>query len=442
MRNGGHVRVMTIRPAPEVDRGLSPICGPSLALLTRRPAAKLAVAVGTVAGPGASPNREATMATRLIDANWASEIDAGWRLGADPVRIIAPFIKEGVVARLLAASSPILQVVTRYNLDDFASGVSDIAALRKLLNAGAQVRGIKGLHAKVYLFGMSRAIVTSANLTRAALERNYEFGILSEEATVISACQSYFNDLWTIGRDNLAGSQLDDWEQRVRAQWASRPQQPAQPLLGDFGAVATGPQEPILLPVSVTDAPQAFVKFLGEGDNRVATDFPVLEEIASAGCHWALAYPASKRPRGVKDGAIMFIGRLTYSPNDIRIFGRGIGTSYSEGVDDASAEEIAARDWKANWPRYIRVHDTDFVAGTMANGVSLNELMDTLGSNSFAPTQRNAAAGIGNVNPRKSFQQQAAVELTPQATDWLSSRLEQALRLHGRVPPSDLAGLD
>ena len=403
---------------------------------------KLAVAAGVVAGSSLSPNWKAIMATRLVDANWKSEFDSGWNLGAGPVRIIAPFIKFGVVTRLLAGSSPVLQVVTRYSLDDFASGVSDIAALRMLLNAGAQVRGIRGLHAKVYLFGRARAIVTSANLTRAALERNYEFGIVSDEAPVISACHSYFDGLWEVGRDNLAGSQLDDWEQRIRAQWVSRPQQPVQPLLGDFGAVATEPQELILLPVSVTDAPQAFVKFLGEGDNRVATDFPVLEEIASAGCHWALAYPAAKRPRGVKDGAIMFIGRLTHSPNDIRIFGRGVGKSYSDGVDDASAEEIAARGWKATWPRYIRVHGTDFVAGKMANGISLNELMDTLGPNSFAPTKRNAAAGSGNVNPRKSFQQQAAVELTPEAADWLSARLEQAFQFYGRVPPADLADID
>jgi len=382
------------------------------------------------------------MATRLVDAGWANEIDTGWRLGTNLVRIISPFIKVGVVTRLLKGTSSALQVVTRYNLDDFAVGVSDIAALRALLDAGGQVRGIRGLHAKVYLFGEARAIVTSANLTRAALERNYEFGIVSEEETVISACHAYFEELWNVRRDNLTGVELDDWEQRVRSQWARGLQRPNLPSLGDFGAVLTGPSEPILLPISVTDAPQAFVKFLGEGDNRVSTEFTVLKEIASAGCHWALAYPASQRPRGVKDGAIMFIARLTHSPNDIRIFGRAVGKSYADGADDASAEEIAARGWKAKWPRYIRVHDAEFVAGTMANGVSLNELMDTLGSNAFAPTQRNANSGMGNLNPRKSFQQKPAVELTPQATEWLSVRLEAAFARYGRVPAADLVDLD
>jgi phosphatidylserine/phosphatidylglycerophosphate/cardiolipin synthase-like enzyme len=67
-----------------------------------------------------------------------------------------------------------LQAITWFNLADFAKGVSDIDALRMLLDAGASVRGIRNLHAKVYLFGVSRAIITSANLTAAALDRNHE----------------------------------------------------------------------------------------------------------------------------------------------------------------------------------------------------------------------------------------------------------------------------
>ena len=75
-----------------------------------------------------------------------------------------------------------------------------------------------------------------------------------------------------------------------------------------------------------------------------------------AGCHWAVAYPASKRPTGVKDGAAMFIGRFTHGPNDIRVFGRGIGMKYLPGRDDATEADIRRRPWKEKWPRYVRVH--------------------------------------------------------------------------------------
>ena len=41
---------------------------------------------------------------------------------------------------------------------------------------GAGVRGIRNLHAKLYVFGSDRSIVTSANLTEPALTKNAEFG--------------------------------------------------------------------------------------------------------------------------------------------------------------------------------------------------------------------------------------------------------------------------
>ena len=112
----------------------------------------------------------------------------------------------------------------------------------------------------------------------------------------------------------------------------------------------------------------------------------------------------------------MFISRLVKGPDDIRIFGRAIALKHQEGRDDATQADIQRRPWKSRWPRYIRVHHAEFVAGTMANGVSLAELMDTLGSDSFATTQRNAARGQGNINPRRSLRQQPAVRLSRQGS--------------------------
>lgn len=78
----------------------------------------------------------------------------------------------------------------------------------------------------------------------------------------------------------------------------------------------------------------------------------------------------------------------------------------------------------------------------MANGISLNEMMEALGTDAFASTQRNAARGEGNTNPRQAYLQQAAVELSREGLVWLSERLDAAFQAHGKIPEETMATLD
>ncbi|MDQ2631478.1 MAG: hypothetical protein M3Y75_11005 [Actinomycetota bacterium] len=123
----------------------------------------------------------------------------------------------------------------------------------------------------------------------------------------------------------------------------------------------------------------------------------------------------------------MFMGHLVGGPNDILVYGRGIARAYEEGRDDASPEDVAERPWLARWPHFIRVHDVEFVDGTLGDGVSLGELMDELGPYAFGPTAENAERGSGNVDPRQSIRQAAAIRLAPAGLSWLSDALEFAL---------------
>ena len=82
------------------------------------------------------------MRTWLVDAGWSREIADALRTEAGELRIISPFIKAGALTRLLAAEPKTVLAITRFNLADFAEGVSDIAALKRLLECGATVRGV------------------------------------------------------------------------------------------------------------------------------------------------------------------------------------------------------------------------------------------------------------------------------------------------------------
>ena len=370
---------------------------------------------------------------RMVDSGWAVELGNGVRVGSGILRIVCPFIKERVIDWLLKQRPKQIKVNTRFNLGDFADGASDIAALRKLLDFGASVRGIRDLHAKVYLFGTRRAIVTSANLTEAGLSHNPEFGMIANEKAVVAACRNYFDRLWHHGRSDLGLERLVDWDHEISRYLATGTGVEDAPELADHGADA-GMDELLQGGESrlFGELVQAIVKFLGDSSKRpAASSLATLDEIKGSGCHRVVGYPVNKRPGSVVNGATVFIARLV--DGDTRVFGRAVALKHQPGRDDATPRDLKLRPWRTNWPRYVRIHHAEFVAGTMENGVSLGEMMDKLKADSFVPTQQNAARGDGNTNPRLSIRRQAAARLTNQSYRWLSRRLQEAFEMYGKV---------
>ncbi|HEX3240527.1 MAG TPA: phospholipase D family protein [Solirubrobacterales bacterium] len=380
------------------------------------------------------------MAVRLVEGGWWKELEAAFADDATTVRVASPFIKHGAVEGLLSEGSPSLRILTRFNLDHFREGVSDISALRRLIELGAQVRGVQRLHAKLYLFDGDHAVITSANMTVGGLRKNHELGVVAEGGPLPQRCLAYFDGLWEKAGPDLVVSRLDEWEERIEAQLIPGASSIGSGL-GDEGT-DVGPDPEPQLPPLFDEPRQGFVKFFGKSDNRAPRSYPVLEELKSGGCHWACTYPRNKRPTSVPDGAVMFMSRLVHSPNDTMIFGRAIGRRYEEGRDDASASDLAKRPWKKDWPHYIRVHDGEFLAGTMENGVSLAELMDELGPLAFGSTTEHLESGTGNTDPRRAIRQAPAARLGPAGLEWLSERLELAFQEHGRLQPAPLTSLD
>lgn len=392
------------------------------------------------------------MTVRLVDSKWEKELREGLSVSGGTWRLACPFIKERIIRRLLDETDlDTIQVVTRFNLADFASGVSDVGALRAILDAGGEVRGLRGLHSKVFVFGAQRAAVTSANLTLAALARNAEFGCVSDDPGFVASCSDYVNRIWKRASVPVTAVQLDEWEGVVATRLAQGGQPNHLSDLPDFGASAPQPDppQPPEAPAAEgevgwpAESQHAFVKFFGQGHERASTDEAIIDAIDGAGCHWACTYPKTARPRSVQDGDTMFMGRMTHSPNDTLIFGRAIGLAHVDERDKASAEDLLVRPWKSEWPHYIRVHHAEFIAGQLSDGISLNALMEDLGANSFGSTQEHLLANDGgNTNPRKALMQQPAVRLTAEGFAWLTARFERALAANGRVPVADLESLD
>ena len=381
------------------------------------------------------------MTTRLIDKEWGAQFSKALNDDSSYLRIICPFIKSPSIKRLLSHKPNKVRVITRANLADFASGVSDLGAIEHLIDANARVRGIKHLHAKLYIFGKSQAIITSANLTEAALTRNHEFGLVTDDPESVKACLDYFDKLWKRGKPSISLKKVKAWDEVVTDYRRRGGKLQYDQELPDHGADTGMFDQTTYTSLYEPDSRQAFVKFLGSGDNRELCSTSIIDELKGGGCHRAAYYPRDRRPRQVKDGDVIFMGRLMKNPNDTIIFGRAIGKEYKAGSDDATDREFKFRDWIQAYPHYIRVYDPEFLMGTLQNGVSLYDLMNELGADAFESTQRRAKRGEVNINPRKSVRQQPAVRLSPEGFTWLSKRLESAFSRHGKIPNETLRGL-
>jgi len=110
----------------------------------------------------------------------------------------SPFIKDNVAQMIIQnkPKSSNVSILTSYKLSNFHRKSSDVAALKKFVNNNIPVRNCPNLHAKIYIFGNSDAIVTSANLTMGGLKNNYECGLLINDATVITKLKREYKKIF------------------------------------------------------------------------------------------------------------------------------------------------------------------------------------------------------------------------------------------------------
>jgi HEAT repeat protein len=92
--------------------------------------------------------------------------------------------------------------LTRIRIQDLIEGASDLEAFEKLLRLSeipgidVVMKCISNLHAKVYVFDGSSAIVTSSNLTPSGLKSNIEYGIELTDPVAIQRILADMSTYW------------------------------------------------------------------------------------------------------------------------------------------------------------------------------------------------------------------------------------------------------
>ncbi len=345
------------------------------------------------------------------------------------LRVISPFVTEQMVRNIQERIDfNSFELITRYNLQDFALGLSSLTGLKFAVESGAKIYGVQNLHSKIYLFDERSAIISSANMTRGGMITNYECGLHLTDSQLISELHRYFNHLRALNAEPLTLSQCDEWLNRINS--IVIPNTPV-PSLPDFGAT----------PIAIERDRTYFIKILGKSSNRVPLSHTTRKEIEGGLCHYACGFSENKKPKQVSTGDVVFMARLTRDPNNYAIFGKAYAIKYVEGRDRATDNEIRQRPWKKDWPNYLRVTDPVFIDGTMGDCVLLYDLIQSMDYLSFPSTQRRYLRGDSNINPYRSLRQRAIIPLTPQAAQWLVPRFDECLNRIGQVPNAYIASL-
>lgn len=363
---------------------------------------------------------------KTIQSEWLNEILVELE-STKKLKIISPFITLNVVKKVLNKfKGKEIELITRYNLNDFKVGASSLDALQVLQNEGCKIKGIKNLHSKMYLFDERSVIITSANFTSGGFFNNREFGILSKDKIILDDSLSYFNKLWSFDDQILSEGKISDWRQELNEETSEKK---PKNFLPDYGISEKD---------KVLNNRKYFIKFFGKNNSRVKKDYHARREIEHGCCHYALAFSRKKndkRPRKYRDGDVVFMARML-DGKDYAIFGRGNTFAHQDTRDVADINDIKHAPWLKDWPILIRVHSTKFIDSKMEDCPRLREMIENLDYESFDKTLKKHSEGIQKINPWHSLRQQADVQLSESGAFWLERKFKNALSINGMIPES------
>lgn len=136
----------------------------------------------------------------LLHSPWAEHFDALVSKAASSLLLCSPYISEGPCGRICSHATAWrsefrLTILTDLSRDNMLSGATDVAALLRVAEAfPTEIRFLPSLHAKMYIADSQRAVVTSSNMTANGLARNFEYGVLLDEPSLVSRVQSDIRD--------------------------------------------------------------------------------------------------------------------------------------------------------------------------------------------------------------------------------------------------------
>ena len=136
---------------------------------------------------------------------WAAEFEAFGHSIREQALLVTPFIAREPLERMADILGknppPQVNILTNLAVDSMLQGTIDLDAIVSFCQRIplTNVRHLPGLHAKVYVADDHLAIVTSGNLTYAALHRNYEYGIRITDGAMVRKIAQDLREYGSLG---------------------------------------------------------------------------------------------------------------------------------------------------------------------------------------------------------------------------------------------------
>ena len=344
--------------------------------------------------------------------------------------LISPFIGINtavMLAKVLVKKHLKVVVITRFSSRDFQCGVSSLEGLKILLNAGCELKAVKQLHTKLYVFDEKAFILGSSNFTDGGLISNIELNILvKDDEDIVTQGIAYFNEI-----NGLIESEYFIDEKmildEINFQNTIKGKQDF-PAVDDFGAELR-PKKPFsniekifyqapVPQVSLTGT--IWIKFEGYSDNRrTANDLPLDINLTQAGAY-RTRFPS--KPTGFRDGDLVFLARSSWDNNGEKtpvIYGYGIAQKFNVLNVIPEKEQQQDKNLK-RWNYFIYVDDFKSVV-SLKDGISLLDVLREVGYNTYpkASERKDSYKKLKQIHMRKD-----KLQMTRAAADYLVANLK------------------
>lgn len=164
---------------------------------------------------------------------------------SEDLLIAAPYIKQveanwvcDQLGRNRSDQHVKLRVLTDIRSDSVLTGFLDVDALEMFHKRHTQteVVSLPRLHAKVYVADTCRALVTSANLTPAGLDQNFEYGVCLEDSALVCKVRSDIESYARLGNvlSNAELQSLLQVAQKLKNEYERLTKRGSRKLRADF----------------------------------------------------------------------------------------------------------------------------------------------------------------------------------------------------------------